>query len=371
MYSRKGDKAKAEATVSRVLAVDPKFEPSIDLYPPSFRTWVDGVRKKVVKGSTASLRVQTHPSGRPVVVEGRVVGNAPTTVKLPAGSWRVEADFGTGGSIPRTVQLNDAANVELWKNFEGAVHAGRGPCITSDGTREGRLSSLVRLSGILGADQMVAIREEEPNPYERYIVAALVDARTGQELREGKVKLVDGLASRASYARLAEFVFTGSAKPPVLVGPIASQQPPTPPPEPPASVTLPASATPSVQVAKSEARPVNGLRIGGFVAGGAAVLGLGGGAWFWSQANSDQQALKKLETGQVGKAPTYHEDDKAQVGRLQLSSKENQTNAMIAGGVGLAAAATSVVLFILSADHAPAPDATSVQPTGTGVQVRF
>ncbi len=366
MYSRKGDRAKAEATISRVLAVDPEFEPSIDLYPPSFRSWVGGVRKKVVKGSTSSLRVQTHPAGRPVVVEGRVVGTAPVTVKLPAGSWRVEADFGTGGSIPRTVQLKDAANIELWDNFEGAVHAGRGPCITTDGTREGRLSSLVRLSAIFGADQMVAIREEEPNPYERYIVAALVDARTGQELREGKVKLVDGLASRASYARLAEFVFTGSAKPPVLVGPIVAGLQPTASSG--SSESVPANALPSTQVAKSEARPMNGLRVGGYVAGAGAVAGLGVGGYFLLQANGDQQALNELKLSDTS---SYQEKDKARVGQLQRSIVENQNNGRIAGGIGLAAAATSVVLFILSGDDAPAPDATSIQPTANGVQVRF
>ncbi len=368
LYSRKGDRTRAEATVSRVLAVDPKFEPSIDLFPPSFRSWVDRVRKKMVQGSTSTLRVQTHPAGRPVVVEGRVMGNAPVTVKLPAGAWRVEANFGTGGSIPRTVQLKDAANVELWSNFEGAVHAGRGPCISTDGTREGRLSSLVKLASILGADQMVAIREEEPNPFEHYIVAAAVDARSGQELREGKVKLVDGIASPASYARLAEFVFTGSVRPPVLVGPILAA-PMVPPPPPPAdpSQTVPASATPSPQLATPAAPGVNGLRVGAWVASGAAVLGLGGGALFWTQSIGAGQELQELQP-----APgVFDPKDRERIGELQASQAENERNAMIAGGVGLAAAVTSVVLFIVSGDDAPEPGAPSIQPTGNGVQVRF
>lgn len=357
LYTRQNDRARAEATITRVLAVEPKLQVSEDLFPPSFRSWIDEHRKKLARQSDATLKVVTHPAGRPVIVEGRAMGSSPLTLKLPPGKYRVEADFETGTSIPRVVALDEAASIELWRDFEGQIHVARGPCLGTDGTRNVRLSSLSRLAGLIGAETVVGVREEELAPNERFVVATMIDARTGQEAREGRIKVPPhGVPDASSYARLAEFLSTGEVVPPVLVGAETK-------------LTQTAPVPSSTEVAKASGGSASALRTTSYVAGGVGLAAVAGGAVLLLQSGSTLEELDQHRDPNVPGA--FLPNRSEQISEIQQRADGQKTAGYLIGGVGAAAIIGSIIVFVVANEATEGEETAWIVPTGNGVQVRF
>lgn len=360
---RKSNKGDAEEAMARVLAVEPRYEPSTDFYPPSFRAWVATVRKGVVKRSTSKLVIESFPKGRPAYLESRLVGSTPVTVRVPSGRYRVEVDFDTGGSLPREVQVGETTKVSFSREFEGQIFAEQGPCLGTDRARVTRLDSMVRLGNIFEVDELVGVRIEEPSKGERFLVATSVDVRNGQETREGKLKLDGGTATPASYMRLAEFLFTGEAEPPVQVSLGGTMKEPqiVEQPRPPV-VSAPAEAVVATPAPVQRATPV-----GAYVAGGVGVAGIGLGAYLLGSAFGTQSELEEL-CPSVCPANGF---DRAQT---LINTRDQQQGFGIAGiGVGVASAITGVVLYMMAgpAEVPTSSGAIIITPTSNGLRVEF
>jgi hypothetical protein len=185
-------------------------------FPPSFSQLALQMRAEMKELATSRLSVTTRPLKQQVYIDGCLAGTSPLQLALPPGEYRVEIDFASGRSLPKTVQVQDYSRVEFDSEFEGAIYADRGPCVAFGKDRANRLQSLVRLASILGVRSIVTVREEEPAPGEQYLVATLIDSVTGKDSREARVKVAPGGVSQNEVMeKLAEWVATGDARPPV------------------------------------------------------------------------------------------------------------------------------------------------------------
>jgi Carboxypeptidase regulatory-like domain/PEGA domain len=203
------DASGAEATLSFILRVEPDYQPDTGLYPPSFRKFADGVRAKQAELPTNRLDVAVSPSGRPVYIGGFPMGTAPLSHHLPAGEYRVEADFGHRALV-RTVHVPPppavVAPVELAGTVEGALFADGGPCVEPGLDRS---ASLARVMALVGANRLFAIHDETAAG-RHWVSVDEVDV-AGGVLREARSQLQQGAPETDALAALADWAATGHA----------------------------------------------------------------------------------------------------------------------------------------------------------------
>lgn len=206
---QKASPSSAEAALRRVFRVEPEYQPDTSLYPPSFRKLADQVRKQQAHVPLSRLDVAVSPPGTEVVVDGRRLGKAPISLRLPAGTYRVEADFGRR-SLPRTVQVPEppqlAPPLELGAKVEGSIAPDGGPCVEPG---KDRAEVLGRAVALLGVERLFGIHGEGP-PDRRTLVLDEVSP-AGVEVREARAQLSPGAPETEALAPLAELAATGRA----------------------------------------------------------------------------------------------------------------------------------------------------------------
>jgi len=204
----KSSRSSAEAALRRIYRVEPEYHPDTSLYPPSFRKVAEEVRKKQARTATSRLDVAVSPAGTDVYVDGRKLGKAPVSLRLPPGGYRVEADFGHR-SLSRTVQVPEppqlAPPLELAAEVEGALLPDGGPCV-EPGKDPGAV--LARAMLLFGVDRILGLHGEGP-PERRVLVLDEVD-RSGAETRQARSRLSPGAPETEALAPLADLVATGS-----------------------------------------------------------------------------------------------------------------------------------------------------------------
>lgn len=203
------DASGAEATLTLILRVEPDYQPDTGLYPPSFRKFADGVRAKQAELPTNRLDVAVSPSGRPVYIGGFPMGTAPLSHHLPAGDYRVEADFGHR-ALGRSVHIPPppalVAPVELAGTVEGAVFTDGGPCLEPGADRA---ASLARLMALVAANRLFAIHDETAAGH-HWVSVDEVDG-AGSVLRQARSQLQQGAPETDALAALADWAATGHA----------------------------------------------------------------------------------------------------------------------------------------------------------------
>jgi Carboxypeptidase regulatory-like domain/PEGA domain len=199
----------AEATLAAVLRVEPGYQPDSELYPPSFRKFVDGLRARQAETPTNRLDVAVSPSGKTVYVGGCPVGAAPLSHHFAAGEYRVEADFGHR-SLLRTVLVPPppalVAPIQLAMSIEGALFADGGPCVEPASDRSG---TLARVTTLVGASRLLAIHQDVSTA-RRWAVLEEFDT-TGSLLREARVPIQPGAPETDALGALADWAATDRA----------------------------------------------------------------------------------------------------------------------------------------------------------------
>ncbi|MGO8971455.1 MAG: PEGA domain-containing protein [Myxococcaceae bacterium] len=342
----KTDRATAEATLSRVFYVDPDYKPDTSVFPPSFQRFADEVRKAVKKLPTNRLDIAVAPPGKPVFVGGKPVGDAPLSLRLPAGDYRVEVGWGYRG-LSRTVTVlappELAKPVELAAAVEGAVAPDGGPCVEpvpDMATALGRLLPLLKVSQVYGVRTLIWGTD-------RYASVTEVSGG-GNQLRTVRVKLQPGAPESDALALMAGFFQAGQGGPLVEVLPKgATDVPPT---------VAAAAGTGKTTSPAAQSKGSPGLQIAGWVVGGVGVLGIGVGVAAFISANN---AKNSLSAKQVNGAfpPNYQSQFQSANNTIQ----SRQTLAVIAGSVGVAALVTGVVLIVVGSSHSS--PSVSVSPS--------
>jgi hypothetical protein len=206
----KTDPKTAEATMIRILRVDPGYKPDTSLFPPSFQRFVDGARKTARKATLLRFEVTTSPPGKPVYVGGKRAGVGPVPLRVPAGDYRVEADWGYRG-LARTVTV-PSPPVELSAAVEGAILPDGGPCIVSTSDLA---TALAPVPARVGASRVFGVHTDT-SALGSAASFTSIDA-SGGNVGEARVQLQPGAPSTEAFGLLAAFAATGKAAAPVEV----------------------------------------------------------------------------------------------------------------------------------------------------------
>jgi Autotransporter beta-domain/PEGA domain len=248
---QKTDRAASESALQRIFRVEPDYRPDTSLYPPSFRRFADTVRKAARKRSTVRFEVTTAPPGKPVYVGGKRVGVGPVALRVPAGEYRVEADWGHRGAV-RSVTV-PSAPVELSAAVDGAVFPEGGPCVEATDPP----AALARVAKATGTSRVYGVHTDSGGS-DTFVVVTSSDA-SGSDVREGRVKLEQGAPSTEALGLLAGFAAGGSAVGAVEVtrGPGAGPplKPMTSAPAAASGAASPAAAATAAPVSNGEADP--------------------------------------------------------------------------------------------------------------------
>ncbi len=348
----KSDRATAGATLGRIFRVEPDYKPDTSVYPPSFQRFADDVRKAAKKLPTNRLDIAVSPPGKPVFVGGKRSGDAPISLRVPPGEYRVEVDWGYRGVSRNVTILAPPAppqSVEFAAAVEGAFAPDVGPCVEPLPDMNTALGHLLPL---LNVGKVYAVRTLTWGGDRYASVTEVSDAG----LRTVRVKLQPGAPQGESLGLMAAYFETGRAAPQVEVLPTGMTDLP-----PPVAAAPPKTAPPPTG---TKANP--GLQIGGWVSVGVGVLGLGVSVAAFISANN---AKNSLSAKQVNGAfpPNYQ----SQFQSANSTIQSRQTLAVVSGSIGVAALVTGVVLLVVGGPHgAPGVSvAPSLIPGGGGALI--
>lgn len=202
-----GHEQAARGVLERLLRADPDVVVDRALYPASFASAVDRLRAQIATASTGTLAISSAPDGARVFLNGRELGPAPVTVRVPPGEHRLSGAHGALRTGPRVIEVGEARREEVLLDFAAAeaLRPDAGPGLAAPPGDAG----LVRAAGILlSVDEVVAVSlVEEPDG--AFVVGALHALVREGRAREGRVRLQDGEVPPGALAALAEFLVTG------------------------------------------------------------------------------------------------------------------------------------------------------------------
>ena len=322
----RSDKAAARTALLQILSVDPEYKADSSIFPPSFIAEVETVRAELKRTPANELQVTTEPTETGIVVGGRPMGPAPMTLSLPAGFYRLEGMWGYRG-LTKVVEVEappgSPVNVVLSKAREGSISPDGGPCLVPIPTRE---AALARFAAFLKVRWVYAIRSETAGKSQR-LVAEQFDAAAGHQVREHREAVVPPDSGSQAAARLA------------------------------LSFASPAGAQ---AISKASAPVINtGLRTWSYVAGGVGLAAATAGIVFYFIGNSKIQKLySQYAEGNNVFPPNYESTFQSQ----SESAKASKTAGVVLAGVGVAALATGVALFLVSGRGGQAETVVAVGP---------
>lgn len=332
-----GRRSEAEAVLQRLLRAEPSLAVDARLYPPGFQRLVEDVRAELRALWTRRLAVESRPGVR-VLVEGREVGEAPLTLELPPGRYRVAGVRGGIRSRELTVDLsNEDRRVELDLSLAELLEPERGPGLALP--RAARTGRMLAVAHLLDLDRVVSVwtdaRREQPD--RTWVAAAIHDARRGTSSAEGRVQLAEGKLPAGGAQALAAFLLTGEASPLVEVVPVASLD-----------AKLPSLAAPRRgPLAWDGVKRPAARKYGWWATGsGLAALALGAVAVTQSGAASGAYAdARSMQDGEGGVAYGFT------VGDYNAAIRRGDRARSVAAGAGIGAGAlavSSVVLGLVS-----------------------
>ena len=322
------DKAAADRILRQILAVDPDYLPDPATFPPSFVAEVNTLRNEFKLTRLNRLDVTADPAGTKVVVGGKPFGAAPVTLHLPAATYRLEGMWGYRG-LASSVKVESPpalpASAELSKAKQGSILPDAGPCVFPVPDRN---AAVVRLASLLPVKRIYAVRVEGTGN-EQTIAVEEYDTATNRVLAEQREPVVPPGPVSDAAARLAETV-TGKV--------------PGAPAPPPSTVN-------------------GGLRLWSYILGGVGIAATAVGVVLYINGNS---TINNLSTtymqGYNGNPNSFQPGYESTFQSNNNSGKNDKTLGVVLGGVGVAALATGVALFIVSA-HGGGPEAVTVVPS--------
>jgi hypothetical protein len=199
-------KKEAKQLLETVLAVQPAADDEKAGYPAPFIQSLERVRTEVNGKRRIPLTIQ---SGRKaiVAVNGRPYGDAPLTVTLPPGRYRITGLAGKLRAPIVAIELtNEPETVNLDFALADAFRPDGGPGLALG--RSDRAMGIIRAGGWLGADKILAATSLREGGSE-FLVATIYDVRRGAVTREGRVRVGAGGVLPGSMAMLVKFLFTG------------------------------------------------------------------------------------------------------------------------------------------------------------------
>jgi PEGA domain len=351
---------------AEVLRLDPRRELDPDYYSPGTRAAFEKVRKQLASVRRGKLLVTSSPPGADVFLDGRHVGKTPLSADFIPGTYPLQIMKDGALSFTRSVQVQAdrsvAASVDL--GFEGMVQAGPPPCVRTRPDEADPLRGVAKLSAMLGVGEVVVVRLVRGTTGPAMVSAALLNVETGQQVREGSLKLTNAGDIETGKDDLIAFIQTGKVSKEIVV---ASAPPPREPVE---EASIAASA-PRVSSAPPVTSPLPvqggswrpGARLGSYVAAGLGAASFVGAGVVWASSREDVATMSRRTAGRALRANDGPGRDLYQSLR---SRSQLITGLLVGGGIGVAGGAA---LFFLSGPSSP-PRAVTVMPTGDGASIQ-
>jgi hypothetical protein len=323
----RSDKSAAQAVLIQILSVEPDYKPDPSVFPPSFIAQVKTLQHELKRKPASELQVTTEPAETGIVVGGRPMGLAPMSVPLPPGLYRLEGMWGYRGltkSVDVGAPSQPAVSIVLSTAREGSIAPDAGPCLLPVPTRE---AALARFAALLKVKWVYAIRSETSGNTQR-LVAEQFDAATGHTVREEWEAVVSPDSGSQTAARLAVSLTSR-----------------------PGAQAIPRTDVPVVNT---------GLRTWSYVVGAFGVAATTAGLIFYFSGNSKIQTLySQYAEGNNFFPPNYESTFQSQ----NDSARTSKTVGVVLVGVGVAALATGVGLFFVSASGGRPDSVTAFGPS--------
>jgi hypothetical protein len=264
-----GRERDAEEAMQALARTDASIVADPDQYSPTYRRRFEAAKAKVRALPARRLQVTAEGFGGSVYVNGRLMGAAPLSVWLPAGSYRVGGASGSLHVPSFRVDLHaEDRSIVLDFALAEALRVAGGPGLALSAAR--RSEGIVRAGAWLGIDRVIAVtRQAEGEAV--FLLGSIYDVRNGALLREGSVRTVAGGVPAANLGALATFLLTGQssrdvkdrtdlARTPIAMAPlsaplpaarVASAPPPTSTPTSPASTSTSTSISTSISTGRA------------------------------------------------------------------------------------------------------------------------
>jgi hypothetical protein len=328
------------ATVDRLVRASPQVQVDPAQNPPRFIRMVDEAKAQLKALPVHKLVVNSPAKNARVYVNGRDMGEAPITVSLPQGRYRVTAAVGATRTPPAQVDLLEAdATLMLDFTIPDSLRPGRGPGLAlPEGDRP---RQIVAAGGFLRLDSILAASfvDEGGIPY---LSGALYDVRRGMLTREGRVRLSNQALPVGGTTALADFLVTGQATSTLVEIPGVARAPDL-------STPLPGTS-PDLGLTQGDKKPKKVSALGWAAFGtGIATVGLAGvSVWQAISSSNDYSAADALKVNNV--VPPA---DQAKYDSLVASGDSAKSTAMITGVAAGACAVGTVVMAVIAKELGP------------------
>lgn len=227
----------ARGLLDRLVRADADVVVDRDLYPARFAQQVEQARAALRAEPLRELRIEASSDAARVFVNGRAVGEAPLTLRLPRGIYRVSGVLVASRLLPQVADLREAGQaVFLDFAIPEALRPALGPGLAlEEGDRSGRIISV---GGYMGLSEVITVTLAEESGT-RFVVGALHDVRRGMLIRDARVRI----GQAGAVGSLARFLVSGVVGAGVEpLHPFLSPAPPEAPPG--AAPAVPGAAPP-------------------------------------------------------------------------------------------------------------------------------
>jgi hypothetical protein len=333
----------ALAAFTEVLRLDPGHQMDPEWHSPATRAAFDKARKQLAAAPRGKLMVTSSPSGADVFLDGRHVGKTPLSGDFLPGTYQLQLSRSGATSFSREVQILKAEShpVSVDLAFEGSVQPGRPVCVRSRPEEADPLRGVTRIAALLGMREAVVVRLVRGGAGSSMVSAALLNVDSGQQVREGSLKLSTTGDLEVGQEDLVTFLQTGQASKDIVV----AERPPAPSQDVASGGAGGSVAGPGLAgLLRSPA-----IRPSSYVLGGAGLAALAGAGSVWLATRADAETFARRTPGGFVRA----EDTQAQeLARKLDASSRLTTGLLIGGGAGVLA---GTALFLLSGGDAPPP----------------
>jgi hypothetical protein len=309
-----------------IFRVAPSFTFDSSVYSPPQIEHYESVRQRVRERATSTLNLTSSPPGMTFYMDGYEVGTAPLSLKVPPGTYRVQAASAGHHGIPHDVAVDGVVNLQVDESLERLVQNEFGPCLAASSTAGERATQLGQLGTLLGVQLLVGVRVDQTSDGVSYLAVESFDTSAGQRRGGAAIKLQGGKLPSGSLNGLWDLIgFKDASNPKIAPSEVSYLAP------------LPAQRPP----------PPGWLRPAAYVTGGLA-LGLAGLATYEgiSAKNSHDKANSLLR-------PDGTVSDQAAFARYNSDGDSSSRTMYLSAGVAILFAGSAGVLGYLSREPGP------------------
>jgi hypothetical protein len=144
-------------------------------------------------------------------VDGYEVGRAPLALKVPSGTYRVQAASAGHHGIPHDIAVDGVVGLQVDEDLERLIQTDFGPCLSSSATAGERATQFGHIGSLLGVQLVVGVRVDQTAEGMAYLAAEAFERESGRRRGGAAIKLTNGKFPAASLNGLWDLIGTYGA----------------------------------------------------------------------------------------------------------------------------------------------------------------